>query len=60
MKTFLQPTQAAGLALLQRELRGPIVMLNLLRFRTVADYSGFPDLAPAAPISGAEARSCSS
>jgi hypothetical protein len=30
-------------------------MLNLLRFRAVADYSAFPDIAPAAPISGAEA-----
>ena len=33
----------------------PVVMLNLLRFREVADYSGHPDLAPEAPISGAEA-----
>jgi hypothetical protein len=30
-------------------------MLNLLRFRAVADYSEFPDIAPEAPISGAEA-----
>lgn len=55
MKTFLQPTPTAGLALLRRDLHGPIVMLNLLRFRAIADYSAFPDLAPAAPISGAEA-----
>lgn len=27
-------------------------MLNLLRFRDLADYSDFPDLAPAEPISG--------
>ena len=27
-------------------------MLNLLRFRLVADYSGAPELAPASPISG--------
>ena len=27
-------------------------MLNLLRFRPVADYSATPDLAPASPISG--------
>ena len=40
---------------MQRGLRGPVVMLNLLRFRAVADYSAFPDIAPAAPISGAEA-----
>lgn len=30
-------------------------MLNLLRFREWADYTGFPDLAPPAPISGREA-----
>jgi hypothetical protein len=55
MKSYIEPTQAAGRALMQRELRGPVVMLNLLRFRAVADYSAFPDIAPAAPISGAEA-----
>ena len=30
-------------------------MLNLLKFRPIADYSDFPDLAPEQPISGAEA-----
>lgn len=30
-------------------------MLNLLRFRDVADYSAFPDLEPEEPISGREA-----
>jgi hypothetical protein len=30
-------------------------MLNLLRFRDVADYTGHPELAPEEPISGAEA-----
>lgn len=30
-------------------------MLNMLRFRDVADYSDFPDLAPLEPITGAEA-----
>ncbi|MFW0794386.1 DUF1330 domain-containing protein [Gordonia sp. CPCC 205515] len=33
----------------------PITMLNLLRFREVADYSNAGDLAPAKPISGADA-----
>ncbi len=33
----------------------PVVMLNLLRFRSVADYSENPNLAPDHPISGAEA-----
>jgi uncharacterized protein (DUF1330 family) len=52
---YLEPTQAAGRALIQRQIRGPVVMLNLLRFRAVADYSATPALAPAAPISGADA-----
>lgn len=30
-------------------------MLNLLRFRDIADYSAHPDLAPDEPIPGAEA-----
>lgn len=52
---YLEPTQEAGRAFLQREIAGQVVMLNLLRFRQVADYSAHPALAPAAPISGAEA-----
>ena len=51
----LMPTQAAGAALFRRNPQGPVVMLNLLRFRAVADYSATPDLAPDTPISGAEA-----
>ena len=54
-RRYLEPTQAAGRALLQRGITGPVVMLNLLRFRTVADYAATPELAPAEPISGAEA-----
>lgn len=30
-------------------------MLNMLRLRETADYSGHPDLAPEAPVSGREA-----
>ena len=51
----LEPTQESGAALLRRGIAGPIVMLNLLRFREQADYSATPELAPASPISGAEA-----
>lgn len=53
--SYLEPTQEAGRALVQRGLTGPIVMLNLLRLKDVADYSAHPDLAPAETISGAEA-----
>ncbi|MGZ6016368.1 MAG: hypothetical protein ACXWKM_11545 [Phenylobacterium sp.] len=55
MSAFLEPTQAAGAAFFGRGLTGPVVMLNLLRLREVADYSASPELAPDAPISGAEA-----
>lgn len=55
MTTYLEPTQANGAALARRGVTGPVVMLNLLRFREVADYSATPDLAPPDPISGAAA-----
>jgi uncharacterized protein (DUF1330 family) len=55
MTAYLEPTQAAGRALFERAPPGEVVMLNLLRFREVADYSASPQLAPAIPISGAEA-----
>ncbi len=52
MKGYLEPTQEAGRALFLRAIPGAIVMLNLLRFRPVADYAATPELAPASPISG--------
>jgi uncharacterized protein (DUF1330 family) len=55
MKTYLEPTQDAGVAFFRRGIVGEVVMLNLLRLRDVADYSASPELAPARPISGAEA-----
>jgi hypothetical protein len=55
MQAFLEPTQAAGRALFQRDIAGEVVMLNLLRLRAVADYAAHPELAPEQPITGAEA-----
>jgi hypothetical protein len=52
---YLEPTQQAGRAFVLRGLEGGVTMLNLLRFRDVADYSAHPDLAPEEPISGAQA-----
>ena len=55
--SFIDPTEAQGRAFFMRE-RGkgtPVTMLNLLRFREVADYSAFPALAPPSSISGREA-----
>jgi hypothetical protein len=52
---YLEPTQDDGRRFVQRALTGPVFMLNLLKFREIADYSGNPQLAPAAPISGSQA-----
>lgn len=53
--SYVEPTQDSGRALIQRAIAGEVVMLNLLRLRKVADYSANPELAPATPISGADA-----
>jgi hypothetical protein len=52
---YLEPTQTSGRAFVQRAGNREVVMLNLLRFREVADYSANPQLAPETPISGADA-----
>ena len=51
-KHYLDATQEAGRAFFQRGIYGPVVMLNLLRFRDTADYSASPELAADIPISG--------
>jgi hypothetical protein len=53
--SYLAPTQDAGRTFVMRQLKGNVVMLNLLRFREVADYSQSPELAPKTPVSGAAA-----
>lgn len=55
MERYLDPTPQSGAALIARKLEGEVLMLSLLRFREVADYTDDPYLAPAAPISGWEA-----
>lgn len=52
MQKYLEPTQESGRAFFMRGIAGKVVMLNLLRFRTVADYATAPELAPEEPISG--------
>jgi hypothetical protein len=52
---YLTPTQELGQAFVARGITGSVVMLNLLRFRTIADYSASPELTPPTAISGAEA-----
>ncbi len=53
--TYLEPTQESGRDFMLRGIEGEVIMLNLLRFREIADYSGTPDLQPDEPISGAAA-----
>jgi hypothetical protein len=55
MPQHLEPTQEQAMALFGRQIVGPVVMLNLLRFREVADYSAHPELTPADSIGGAQA-----
>jgi hypothetical protein len=55
MQTYIEPIHEAGRALFKRGIKGPLVMLNLLRFREIADYSATPALAPDSSISGADA-----
>ena len=52
---YLEPTHENGRLLLERRIDGPVTMLNLLRFRSRADYSSHPELAPPGPITGREA-----
>ncbi|MES1242742.1 MAG: DUF1330 domain-containing protein [Acidobacteriota bacterium] len=54
-RIYLEPTQESGRNFMMRGIQGSVVMLNLLRFRDIADYSASPELAPAEPISGAAA-----
>lgn len=56
-RTYLEPTQESGREFFMRGISGRVVMLNLMRFRPLADYSANPSLAPASPISG-EAAYC--
>lgn len=48
----LDPSDENVQALLARRLDGPVVMLNLLRYRPVADYGDHAELDPGSPISG--------
>ncbi|MEX1037279.1 MAG: DUF1330 domain-containing protein [Acidimicrobiia bacterium] len=51
----IEPSQEAGTAFFANPPKGPIVMLNLLCFRDIADYSAHPDLAPPSPVTGKQA-----
>jgi uncharacterized protein (DUF1330 family) len=55
MKIYLEPSRETAIGFVRRGIEGEVIMLNLLRLRGVADYSSCPEIAPAEPISGAEA-----
>ncbi len=40
----IDPTEEAAVALVRRRPQGPLVMVNLLRFRARADYAHAPEL----------------
>lgn len=52
---YIDATDESAIQLFSRNISGEVVMLNLLKFRELADYSAFPDLAPENPLSGREA-----
>ncbi|MFS1518885.1 DUF1330 domain-containing protein [Bacillus sp. SCS-151] len=52
---YIEPSQRAGMRFMQHGYEGSIIMLNLLRFRDIADYTANPELSSEVPISGAEA-----
>lgn len=54
-QTYLEPTPESGRAFFSRPITGPVVMINFLKFKEVADYSSHPQLAPAGSISGRDA-----
>jgi uncharacterized protein (DUF1330 family) len=55
MTAYIEPTMESAGNFLKRGIKGPLVMLNLLRFREVADYAAHPELKPGTPITGAQA-----
>ena len=52
---YLNPTDESAKQLFSKSIRGEVIMLNLLRFKKIADYSQFSDIAPKTPITGKEA-----
>lgn len=55
MTTYIDVTQEAGKEFFMKQVEGEIVMLNLLKFKKIANYSGLENLSPKTEISGKEA-----
>lgn len=54
-QAYIEASNENGLLVFERGIDGPVAMLNLLRFRRLADYSATPELAPSEPITGRQA-----
>ncbi len=55
MAYHLKPRPEIIKSLMAGQLKGPITMLNLLKYREIADYGSSPDLAPEQEVSGTDA-----
>ncbi len=54
-QNYINPTDEAAMALFSKDLKGEVIMLNMIKYKDFADYSEFPDLAPAKVITGEQA-----
>ena len=52
---YIDVTEDVGRRFFSKKQEGPIIMLNLLKFKELADYTVFPELKPSGPISGKKA-----
>lgn len=53
MGDYIESTEKQGIEFFKQFVgKGEILMLNLLKFKEIADYSEFPELAPTQEISG--------
>lgn len=54
-KSYIEPTEEAAIKLFSQDIKGEIIMLNLIKYKEIADYSDFPELDPGKEISGEQA-----
>ena len=54
-ENYINPTDAAAMALFSKGIKGEVVMLNMIKFKDKADYSEHPQLAPEKDITGEQA-----
>lgn len=55
MKSYINPIDEAVTALFSKDIKGEVVMLNMIKYKDIADYSDFPQLDPGKEISGEQA-----